>query len=265
MKLYFRKLGSGPPMIIIHGLYGMSDNWMTIARVLSKSFEVYLPDMRNHGRSPHSPYHTYEIMQNDIYEFCKEQKIEKAVLIGHSMGGKIAMNFAKAHPDLVSHLLVVDISPRQYTTEDDKLSHFFNHKKIISALRSINISELKSREEADTLLAQHIELPYVRNFLLKNLYHNSVKKFEWRVNLKTLSRSLPDIMTSMDADEPITGFPVLFVRGGKSDYIRDEDADLIESIFPTTEIVTIENASHWLHAEFPIEFIKIVNDFVLGQ
>ena len=264
MKLFFRKLGSGPPMIILHGLYGMSDNWMTIARVLSKSFEVYLPDMRNHGRSPHSPYHNYEIMQNDIYEFCKEQGIEKAVLMGHSMGGKIAMSFAKAHPEMLTHLIIVDISPREYTTADDELSHFFNHRKIINALRSINLAELKHRDEADAALALEIDLPYVRSFLLKNLYHNTDKNFDWRVNLKAISKSLPDIMAGIDADEPITGFSVLFVRGGLSDYIIDEDAKLIEKIFPTTEIVSIENASHWLHAEHPIEFIKIVNEFVLG-
>jgi len=268
MKLFFRKYGDvGIPVIVIHGLYGASDNWINIARDLAENFEVFLIDQRNHGQSPHSDRHDYISMREDLREFMDDQRIQKAILIGHSMGGKTAMFFASAYPDRVQSLISVDIAPVAY--HDLALySHFAaNHAAMIDAMMELDLDTLQSREEADQALAAKIGSDRIRNFLLKNLKRNSDGSFEWKLNLKVIRENLHGILDGLDVEKisrsgGITGFPVLFLAGEKSDYIRTEDHRLIKSVFPTAEIVTIPGAGHWVHAEQPELLLKNIRYFL---
>jgi len=262
MELFFRKYGKGFPLIILHGLYGSSDNWVSIAKRLSNNFEVFLIDQRNHGRSPHTEKHTYKLMIEDLREFFEQQNIEKAIITGHSMGGKTAMHFAKAFPQKIEKLIVIDISPKPYIKENIDFPIYDNHQNIISAMLDIDLKVLKSRKQADDILSKKIEFAYVRQFLLKNLYRKKDKSFAWRINISIIYKSLPEMMKGFDTNETqIVGFPVMFVRGDLSGYIKQKDIELIEKLFPDAKIVTINNASHWLHAEYPEKLLQYIIDF----
>jgi pimeloyl-ACP methyl ester carboxylesterase len=264
MELFFRKTGKGYPIIILHGLYGMSDNWFSIAGLLSAKAEVWLPDLRNHGRSPHSEVHSYKAMSDDMLEFIQSHAIHKPILIGHSMGGKVAMTLAKNHPELISALCVVDIAPKDYAI--DHTIDFHSHKHIIDSLCSLNLSNIHSREEADLQLKEKIPSDRLRAFLLKNLQRNQKKTFQWLFNLPVLKKSLSYIAGGFGNDWDnivISGFPVLFLKGEKSNYILSEDFPLIEKIFPAAIIETIPNAGHWLHAENPELVVELVEKFTI--
>ena len=254
-------------MVIVHGLYGSGDNWVSIARELSDRFEVYVVDQRNHGQSPHSDVHTYAAMREDLEQFLDGQGIDRAVLIGHSMGGKTIMAFAMKYPDRVQSLISVDIAPRSY--QDLALnSHMAaNHAGMIDAMLALDISGMETREEVDQALSTDIGSERVRSFLLKNVQRNDDGAFYWRINLKALRENLDEIMGGLDYDQVvkqggITGFPALFVSGERSDYIRAEDHQLIRSIFPAADIVTIPNAGHWVHAEQPTLLVKNIRYFL---
>ncbi len=269
MELFYRKFGEGHPMIIAHGLYGSSDNWVTIGKVLSEYFEVYLIDQRNHGRSPHSNEHNYDVMKADFIEFMDKHAIEKAVLLGHSMGGKTVMNVAVAHPERVSRLIVVDIAPKTYIRKIDYSFRSINHDKIITSLLKIDLKKAESREDIDKELSKSIIDARLRQFLLKNVQRSKDNLFEWNVNLHVLYDNFETILGGFDYSRfengrGVTGFPALFVRGANSDYIVDEDIAGIKTVFPHAEVVTIPNAGHWLHAEQPELFIKKVKEFVFG-
>jgi len=260
MKLFFRKYGEkNPALIIVHGLYGMSDNWVTIAKALSKEFEVFVIDQRNHGNSPHSNEHNYNLLQEDLYEFMQEQEIEKAVLLGHSMGGKTAMDFAKYHQEMISALIVVDISPKRYKEKQLEKSKA-KHSQILKAMQSIDIQNIEKREDIRSQIISELKEERVADFILKNLKRID-GKFQWKLNVDTIINKLDDIIADIYFTEEILGFPVLFVRGEKSNYILDEDIKYIEQKFPVAEITTIQNAGHWIHAEQPTEFIKILREF----
>ena len=267
MKLFYRKFGKGPPLIILHGLYGSSDNWITIGRALSEHFEVWLPDQRNHGRSPHSMEHNYEAMQADLLEFMDEQSIEKAILIGHSMSGKTVMRFAANYPERISHLIVIDIAPKSYLFSLDIDSDTLNHKNIMGAMLSVDFQGIKFRTELDSLLAKKIRSPRIRQFLLKNVTRKNDKTFGWGLNIQALYDNIELILNGFSLSqtnlgEEITGFPVLFVKGANSDYITEDDKEIIERIFPYSEFRIIPNAGHWLHAEQPAELLKILENFI---
>ncbi|MFH2095930.1 MAG: alpha/beta fold hydrolase [Bacteroidota bacterium] len=262
MELFFRKYGSGPALIILHGLYGSSDNWVTVASALSDKFEVFIPDQRNHGRSPHSTEHTYELLQNDILEFMDMHNIKTASILGHSMGGKTAMFFSNKHPDRISHMIVTDISPRAYTDHRSASVHSLHHRTILDALKSIDISVLTSRKEAELILSSKLESDRTVQFLLKNLYRDTNNQFKWRLNLDVLQQSIPFLLIGMNDSLQITGFPVLFLSGALSHYIEKEDIQLIQHIYPGAEIATVKNAGHWLHAEQTEEFIRLVTEFL---
>ena len=260
MKLFFRKYGEkNPALIIVHGLYGMSDNWVTIAKALSKEFEVFVIDQRNHGNSPHSNEHNYNLLQEDLYEFMQEQEIEKAVLLGHSMGGKTVMNFAKYHSEMISALIVVDISPKRYKEKQLEKSKA-KHSQILKAMQSIDIQNIEKREDIRSQIISELKEERVADFILKNLKRID-GKFQWKLNVDTIINKLDDIIADIYFTEEILGFPVLFVRGEKSNYILDEDIKYIEQKFPVAEITTIQNEGHWIHAEQPTEFIKILREF----
>ena len=268
MELFFRKYGeAAPPLIIVHGLYGSSDNWVSIARDLSDRFEVYVVDQRNHGQSPHSPQHDYPSMREDLRELMDAQGIKKAVLIGHSMGGKTVMSFAEAWPERVQALVSVDIAPKSYHNLALASRTAANHSNMIEAMRKVDLSKIASREDADRALATSIGSERIRGFLLKNLRRNGDGAFSWRINLEAISSNLDAIFGGMDRESieargGITGFPALFISGGDSEYIRAMDYQMIRDIFPTAEVATVAGAGHCVHAEQPALLVKTIRYFL---
>ncbi len=254
MELYYREFGQGTPIVILHGLLGFSDNWQTIAKTLAEHHLVITPDLRNHGRSPHTNSHTYPEMAEDLRTFLDQQGIYATALIGHSMGGKVAMQFALEHPDRVTHLVVVDIAPTAAAPG--------NHEHIFEALMALNIEQIHTREEADAFLQQRISEPSVRQFLLKNLTRNPDGSFAWKMNLPVLWRHYADILAPVKGDAPFTG-PVLFVRGSRSNYIKDSDLEAIRVLFPHARIETVEGAGHWVHADKPQELLALLRPFLV--
>ncbi|RUT73206.1 alpha/beta fold hydrolase [Ancylomarina longa] len=268
MKLNYRKLGEGHPLIIVHGLYGSSDNWLSVAKELAPHFEIFLIDQRNHGNSPHSNSHTYKDLKEDLKEFMDDHQIEKAILMGHSMGGKTVIFFAADYPERVSSLLVVDIAPKNYSKISDYAPQTIDHQCIVSAMLNFDLSKYKTRTEINNKLSENISSERVRQFLLKNLKRNEQKDFIWKLNIQTISDFLPQIMDGIDGNrfangKEITGFPILFIKGERSNYITDNDHNLIRTIFPYAEITTIPNSGHWVHAEQPKLLVKTVEYFVL--
>ncbi len=268
MKLFFRKYGNGPTIIIVHGLYGASDNWAGIAKKLSNHFEVYALDQRNHGRSPHSPEHSYNQMKNDLLDFMDDQQIQTSILLGHSMGGKTVIHFATSYPERVNGLIVIDIAPKSYLIESKVGQRSIDHKTIIEALKRIDLKKVKTRADADLQLKQDIHSEKVRQFLLKNLHRNKDLSFSWSLNLTALEHNLSDILEGIDQKRfekgnLVTGFPVLFIRGANSPYIQDDDIPLIKKIFPVADLVTIKDAGHWLHVEQPELLVETINKFFI--
>lgn len=271
MELAYRKYGEGHPFLILHGLYGTSDNWVSIARHLSDFFEVFTIDLRNHGRSPHSPEHNYDVMANDIATFMQHHKLMKAVILGHSMGGKVAMYFAHKYPEKVSRLIVADISPRSYMQNPELHPQFEQHKTILSALKNAPLSQFSKREEVDSYLESMIPDMRIRQFLMKNL-HRDGHSFRWILNIEALENNLERILDGLIRDynnpeikEPVTEFPVLFLKGENSGYISDIDLKIIHKLYPYAEIVTLFDAGHWLHAEQPENFLKAITGFIFNR
>lgn len=250
MKLFSKIFGEGEPLIIIHGVFGMSDNWQTLGKRWSEDFQVHLLDMRNHGKSPHSEDFSYDLMSDDVLEYLDEHSITKAYIIGHSMGGKIAMLFAVLNEERVNKLIIADIAPKPYPP---------HHEEIINALESLPLNTIASRSEAEEKFA--ISDYGTRQFLLKNLYWKEKDQLAWRFNLPVISREINEVGESLPPQAIYHG-PTLFVRGGNSGYIADEDLEEIETHFPKAELVTIAEAGHWLHAEKPKEFYDVVNKFL---
>ncbi len=266
MKLFYRKLGSGKPIMVLHGLYGSSDNWLSIGKSLSGYFEVYLVDLRNHGRSPHHDSHNYELIRDDIRGLMDDLGLEKAILAGHSMGGKAVMCFAQHNPDRVERLIIIDIAPKSYKDlyRKERLSHY----DILKAMKDVDFSSVSARRDVEHMLADVIRSPRIRSFLMKNLDRDEEGKYHWTLNLDVIIRELDNIMDGVNRNcfnpaFPVTGIPALFIRGGKSPYILDEDMDFIEKIFPSAKLLTIKNAGHWLHAEQPGAFTEAVRKFAL--
>jgi esterase len=258
MKLFCRKLGSGPPLMILHGLYGSSDNWMTIARVISEKFTVYLPDLRNHGQSPHSPVHDYESMSNDISELIEDLQLKKLSLAGHSMGGKIAVNLARKWPEKISHLIIMDVYP--FNKSDPSNRFLSEHTMILNSLKSVDLNGIKKRAEAELLIEEKIDTERIRNLVLKNLLRLPDNTFTWKLNIDSLIGNLGNIVNGLKEPEPeeaITGFPVLFIKGELSDYITVEEMKTVRILFPAVELIIVKNAGHWLHADKPETIIEI--------
>lgn len=251
MQLYFREAGQGQPLIILHGLFGSSDNWFTVTKPLAEKYHVYLIDQRNHGRSPHATEHTYQTMSDDILGFIREHHIDNPIVLGHSMGGKTAMHLALNHAHVVQKLIVVDISPRYYPP---------HHQSVIAGLKAIDLKTLTSREQADSVMASHISEIGERQFLLKNLYRNESGGFAWRMNLESIVGQIENIGEESKGS-PFSK-PTLFLRGEKSNYIQPKDTELIGQLFPNHQLETIMGAGHWVQAEKPIEFVGAVAKFI---
>ena len=252
MKLHFTQKGNGFPLLILHGLFGSADNWTTLGKHFAESFSTYLIDQRNHGRSPHADETTYPLMAQDLVELIDSEKIETCHLIGHSMGGKTVMEFALTYPEKVQKLIVADISPVAYPP---------HHQEILQAIRSLNLSVLTRREEADLHLQTLIPDFGVRQFILKNLARTPEGSFEWRMNFPGLEASYEAILGNIRQDRVFNG-QVLFIRGEKSDYILPKYEPSIYQLFPNASIVTIPGAGHWVHAEAPALFFQTVLSFL---
>ena len=255
MKLFSRIIGEGSPLLIVHGLFGMSDNWQSLGKKFANFYEVHLIDQRNHGRSPHSKVFNYKVLADDLVKYIKDYKLKNVLLMGHSLGGKTAMEFAVRYPDLVNKLIVVDISPKAYPV---------HHDTIIEGLQSLDFNVLNSRGEADRKLAEYIVDAGVRQFLLKSLYWVEKGRLAFRFNLEVIAEHITEVGKVL-ADKMQYKGPSLFVDGAFSSYIVDEDEDLILEHFPEAEIVTIKDAGHWVHAEQPKRFFDEVLRFCISD
>lgn len=252
MKLHYREMGSGQPMVILHGLFGNSDNWQTHAKKLSDYYRIILVDQRNHGHSDWSDNFSYDLMAEDLYELFEDLNLKKVILIGHSMGGKTAIRFAQNHSELLEKLIIVDIGVKEYP---------MHHHEILKGLHAVDLNLINTRSEAEKILSNYIESNGVRQFLLKNIYWIEKGKLAWRMNIPVLEREMTNILSKMPEDE-IT-LPTLFIRGALSNYILDEDLEDLEEQFPDMTLTTIDNAGHWVHAEAPDEFIEQLLSFCL--
>lgn len=256
VQLHFRKTGKGIPLVILHGLFGSSDNWQSFAlRMAENSMEVYTVDLRNHGRSPHHPEHNYNAMAGDVKQFIANETGKPVTLLGHSMGGKAAMRTALDFPEWIDKLIVLDIAPTAYPVL---------HAEIIAALKSVDLDSLQSRNEAGNILSERINQEDVRQFLLKGLYRTDNNRFAWRFNLDVLNKELDKIGEAVDSEMPFTK-PALFIRGEKSNYINEEHFDKILKIFPNAEVLTAPAAGHWIHADNAEWLAEAVKGFLVNQ
>lgn len=252
MKLNHKKLGSGQPVIVLHGLFGMLDNWQSIGKELANNFEVWLVDQRNHGRSPHNGTHTYDAMAQDLIKLIEDQSITNPVVVGHSMGGKTALRAAQLIPQKLAGVVSVDMGVKAYP---------IHHDSIVEALESVPIESISSRAEAEKFLKKKIDEFGVRQFLLKNLHRESEGTYTWRFNLPVLAESLPKIVAALPA-EPVE-VQALFLYGSKSNYVLPADREELQDLFPNSSFQSIE-AGHWLHAEQPEQTIDAIIKFVGG-
>jgi esterase len=255
MKLNYRVIGNGPPLLILHGLLGSGDNWIPHAMLLAANFTVFTIDLRNHGRSPHADAFDYEVMAADLAEFVEDQHLAAIHLLGHSMGGKAAMRFAQLHPAAVQRLVVVDMSPREYAPR---------YTAILDAMHALDLSHLHERAEVDAALLSAAPEKNIRQFLLKNIGRDAGGKLHWKANVPAIRANYQEVRRALPTDANFGG-PVLFVRGGKSDYLPETDVPLIRQLFPGARIATIARAGHWVHAETPEEFIQLITEFLLAE
>ena len=254
MKLASTILGKGKPLIVLHGLFGMSDNWYTLGKKFSSFFEVHLVDQSNHGRSPHMDEFNYDVLSAQIAQYISDYQLEDVILLGHSMGGKTAMQLAVNQAENISKLIVADISPRFYP---------IHHHEIISGLKKLKLEGLKTRGQADRELSNYISEIGVRQFLLKNLYWKDKNQFAFRFNLEAIANNIENVGQALGEND-VYEKKTLFIAGENSSYIREEDEELILRHFPKSEIETISNAGHWLHAEQPDIFFDLVMRFTLS-
>lgn len=256
MKLNYKSFGEGFPIIILHGLFGMLDNWQTIAKKLADNYMVYIVDLRNHGKSPHHDDFNYEIIAEDLQVFLEDNWIYEAHIMGHSMGGKAAMQFALSYPDLVKKLIVVDIAPKKYVG---------GHQAIFEALLSLDLSTINTRKEAATYLQNKIPDVGTQQFLLKNLSRSKAGPYEWKMNLPVIHQQYATILENVVQQEQTFDKPTLFIKGGASDYILEEDLPAIQALFPTAQIESIPKAGHWVHAAAPKELLDMVKGFLIKE
>ncbi|MEE2025157.1 MULTISPECIES: alpha/beta fold hydrolase [Alkalimonas] len=252
MKLFTEQRGSGPYLVLLHGLFGSQDNLAGIARAAESDFTVLSMDLPNHGRSPHTDAMNYRQMAQAVLDSLPDDA-DSFYLLGHSMGGKTAMQLALIAPQRVKALLVADIAPVAYEAR---------HNQIIEAMQAVELAKLQTRQDADKQLARSIAEPGVRQFLLKNLLKTG-EQFSWRCNLAVIAKRYHEVQAAPKG-EPYTG-PVLFIKGANSDYILPEHQGAIQALFPQAKAKIIHGAGHWLHAEKPAAFHKIVLDFLHGQ
>jgi len=250
--LYSKIEGTGKPLLILHGFLGMSDNWKTLGTQFAVDFQVHILDLRNHGRSLHAGDFSYEIMVQDVVEYCQGHNLENIVIVGHSMGGKVAMLLATSHPELVSKLIVADIGPKFYPQ---------HHQEILAGLNAVDFSVKPSRSDVEAIMSQFIPDFGTRQFLMKSLFWQEPGQLAFRFNLAVFNTKMEEIGVPLP-ENAIFDKPTLFIRGGNSRYILDSDFDTIKHHFPDSNIETIPKVGHWLHAENPAEFYQKVTSFL---
>jgi pimeloyl-ACP methyl ester carboxylesterase len=257
MHLHYKVYGSEslPALIILHGLLGSSDSWHSFGQRLSERFHIFALDARNHGRSPHSDHFNYPVMAEDVVEFMAQHRIFSASLIGHSMGGKTAGFVALLYPELVDKLIVVDIAPKSYKA---------HHDQVFDALTSLDLNSFQYRKDIDEALTLKIPEASVRQFLMKNLSRDESGGFQWKMNLEVIEKNYNRINEELPRDRQFSK-PTLFIRGAHSNYIQVDDVPLIGQLFPNAELVTIENAGHWVQADAPEELTAHVLEFLSLQ
>lgn len=254
MKLFYRQFGNGKPLIILHGLFGLSDNWFSIGKLLAQKYSVIIPDLRNHGQSPHSNIFNYDAMTSDILELLEDLGLESAIIMGHSMGGKVAMQFALQYPERTEKLIVVDISMRQY---DERQMHI----EIIKAMMAIDFEQVDSRSAVSELLKRSIPDEKVRLFIMKNLYRKTREQLDWRPDLKDIYQNFENIFDGISINNVYRGAS-LFIQGAESDYIVKSDLPALLQHFPNAVFNVVSHAGHWVHADNPEEFLHKLNTFL---
>ena len=255
MKLYSKIYGDkGQELIIMHGLLGMSDNWNSLGKKFAKYCKVHLVDLRNHGRSPHADEFNYDVMCDDLLEYMQDNNIQKPILLGHSLGGKVAMKFAFTYPEKIEKLIVGDISPKKHNTD-------FVHN-VLQTLCKLPLENFEKREEIDMILSSIYKDKGMRLFLLKNLCRNENKEFAWRFNIDVLLEKVSNIQEA-DFVKGVCDVPTYFIKGGSSNYITAEDELIINKHFSDFSITTIDGAGHWLHAEKPEEFYSEAMEYLI--
>ncbi|MGI0118092.1 alpha/beta fold hydrolase [Zooshikella sp. RANM57] len=254
LDLYYRHQGlqGNPPVVLLHGLFGSLENLGSVAKALAEEFSVYSVDLRNHGRSPHHDMMNYELMAGDIIRLLDTLSLAKVMIVGHSMGGKVAMEVALRAPDRVSGVVVADIAPVRYSP---------HHQQVFAGLQALTLSSITSRAQADRDLSVYVDESAVRSFLLKNLVKTSASGFQWRMNLSAIAKHYEHIMAGQSSDSSYEK-PVLFIKGGASDYIQPRHQEAILSLFPSAGVKVVQNAGHWLHAEKPTIFNRLVSQFL---
>ena len=254
MQLHFKEYGHGAPIVILHGLFGSSDNWNGIAQKLAERFHVFSLDLRNHGRSPHSAKMDLPLMAEDVAEFLSAKHLTDAVILGHSLGGKVAMRLALSHPAKLRALIIVDMAPRAYAPA---------HTAIFEAMLRLDLKAFQTRSQIEAALSPAIHDDDTRRFLLKNVGNTEDGGFKWKLNLRGIHDNYSHLneAVAVGVDETFAK-PALFVRGNCSDYVTDTDSSEIQKLFPVARLATIPNAGHWVHADAPDAFLARVHDFL---
>ncbi len=254
MKLNYKEFGNRHEhtLVILHGLLGSLDNWQSLAKRFSTQYHVITVDQRNHGKSPHHPSMSYEILAHDLLEFLDDLKLDSVVLLGHSMGGKVCMQFALHHPGRVEKMIIVDVAPKAYAR---------GHDHIFAALFAVDLEKINARNDARNMMKKYIPQEAVMQFLLKNLKRSSKGTWSWKANITILHQFYNEISGPIQCDWPFNN-PVLFIKGALSNYISDEDEANIANIFPKSTLISIPNTGHWVHAEAPDEVFKLVSQFI---
>lgn len=252
IELNYKVYGQGEALIILHGLFGSLDNWVSHARSLAEDYSVYLLDQRNHGKSPHENDWNYPVMAEDLFEFMNQQGIYRAHLLGHSMGGKTVMEFARHYPEMIDKLIVADMTPKQYAP---------HHTEILETLISLDLSKLESRRDAKVKLEERIQDPSVIQFLLKSLGRDEEKSFRWKFNLQVIYDNYERVLDEIKFEDEVD-LPTLFIHGGESPYLQEEDKSPIQEIFPEATFYKLEGAGHWVHAEKPAEFLTQIQKYL---
>lgn len=251
MQLHYQTLGQGQPLILLHGLFGSSDNWGTVARHFAQHYQVISVDLRNHGKSPHSESQTYTDMADDLLELCDALSLEHIHLLGHSLGGKVAIQFATSHPDRIEKLIVVDMALRAYADA---------HTHLIDAMMAVDLTAVESRAEVDKALSSTIPQTMVRQFLLMNLIKPE-NNLTWRINLAAIKNNYPGLLQAV-CEQTRYEKPCLFIRGERSDYVQDADTAHIKNHFTNAQFASL-TTDHWVHAEQPQAFVEVVGNFLV--
>jgi len=250
--LNFKEFGEGEPVIILHGLFGMLDNWQSFAKKLAQDYRVILVDQRDHGKSEHTEAFNYKLLAQDLHDFCDENGIYGCSVIGHSMGGKTAMQFAVDFPDFVQRMVVVDIGPDSYPP---------GHELVFQALHAVEINKVESRKEVEKTMGKFIEDTGVRLFLMKNLRRKKEGGYAWKMNLPLLTKEYQNILSGIQVLDLIET-PTLFVGGAKSVYLSDRQLETIANNFMSYHVEFIDGAGHWVHAEKPNELLELIREFL---